>query len=126
MGRRRLRLEAFRSPREVPLRFWPEEPETSDPRRYVDGDWDPRERQEVLAYLAACYEAPYLVPDARAWCAFGCKHPTPHGAVMVTDGTWWFPETLHHYVEQHAVKPPGEFLSHIRSLGYRVPDLEVE
>ena len=40
---------------------------------------------------------------------------------MLTDGTWWFPEILIHYVKQHAVKPPLEFVAHVQGLAYRVP-----
>jgi len=40
---------------------------------------------------------------------------------MVTDGTWWFMDIAIHYVQDHAVKPPAEFLAHIQRLRYRVP-----
>jgi hypothetical protein len=45
---------------------------------------------------------------------------------MVTDGTWWFMDILIHYLQDHAVKLPAEFLTHIQRLGYRVPVLPAE
>ena len=75
----------------------------------VDSAWDRSEREQVLAYLAATYEAPYLVPYSGVWCAFGCLNPRPRGIAMLTDGTWWFPEILVHYVSEHLVNPPMSF-----------------
>jgi hypothetical protein len=126
MVSRRLRIHGWRAERRVPLQFWPDDPTTLDPHRYVERDWDPREREQVLAYLDACYEAPFMSPSPFIWCPFGCKHPNPRGQVMVTDGTWWFMDILIHYLQDHAVKLPAEFLTHIQRLGYRVPVLPAE
>jgi hypothetical protein len=113
--------------REVPLRFWPGPSRAQDPRKYVDPTWDPVERHRVLNYLADSYETGYLNPSPLRWCAFGCANPMPRGTSHgLTDGTWQFPETLIHYLEEHAVKPPSEFLTHVRSNGYHVPDLANE
>ena len=32
----------------------------------------------------------------------------------MTDGVWLWPEGLYHYVEDHNVRLPKEFISHIR------------
>ena len=37
-----------------------------------------------------------------------------NGSLELTDGTYVWPEGLAHYVEQHGVKLPGEFLEHAR------------
>jgi hypothetical protein len=117
----RLRIHGWRGERRVPLQFSPDDPKPLDPHLYVEQDWDPREREQVLAYLNACYEAPFMSAYPVIWCPFGCKHPNRRGQVMVTDGTWWFMDIVVHYVQDHAVKPPAEFLAHIQRLGYRVP-----
>jgi hypothetical protein len=119
--------EQFSKLRPISLRFWPhqvgDDPHVDDPRHCVDANWDRAERDRVLAYLADCYESGFLVPSPLVWCAFGCLAPSPSGSVELTDGTWFFPEILTHYVQQHAVKPPSDFLTHIRRNGYRVPNL---
>ena len=120
------RTHHWRSEQRVPLQFWPDDPEEFDPRLYVDRDWDPHERELVLAYLGACYEAPFMAPYPLIWCPFGCKDPNPRGQVMATDGAWWFMDIVIHYVHDHAVKPPPEFLTSIQRLGYRVPVLPAD
>ena len=34
-----------------------------------------------------------------------------------------YPESLQHYISEHAVKPPEEFLEHLRALDFQVPQL---
>ena len=126
MPTHRLRIHGWRAERMVPLRFWPDDPETFAPCHYVDSTWDSRERIQVVAYLNACYEAPFMSPYPFVWCPFGCKHSNPRGQVMLTDGTWWFMAILIHYLVDHAVKPPVEFLTHIQQLGYQVAVFSAE
>ncbi len=38
-----------------------------------------------------------------------------------TDQVWLFPEGFLHYVRHHAVKPPPDFLEHMRKMNFRVP-----
>jgi len=117
----RPRIHGWRAERRVPLQFSPDDPSQLDPHLHVDDAWDPHERQQVLVYLDACYEAPFLSPSPLVWCPFGCRNPDPRGQLMMTDGTWWFMDILIHYLRDHAVKPPAEFLTHIQRLNYEVP-----
>lgn len=94
-----------------------------DPRDYIDPCWDPAEHLRVVTYLKNCYSLGFMSPTAAVWCPFGCQYPSPSGGELLTDGLWEFPEILIHYVQEHAVKPPEEFLTHVRSIGFQVPDL---
>ena len=97
-----------------------------DPRDYADPTWDPAERQPVVTYLEHCYSLGYMNPTAAIWCPFGCRDPSPRGGETLTDGSWEFPEILIHYVRDHAVKPPDEFLAHVRSTASKSQDLWTE
>lgn len=38
---------------------------------------------------------------------------TPNGAGEFTDGVYVWPEGLAHYVQEHSVRLPAEFLAHV-------------
>jgi len=71
----RLRIHGWRAERRVPLQSWPDDPKSLDPHLYVEHDWDPRECEQVLAYLNGCYEAPFMSPG-RSW------------SLMAPGGSW--------------------------------------
>src|SRR5258708_2288104 len=102
--------------------FWKSdrEPSLPEPRVLVDEAWDAAERERVVSYL----ESSFYVPVAQAgpsWCRFGCSpKPGDIGTQDLTDGTWVFPEGFVHYVRSHGVKPPVEFLEHMRQHDFRV------
>ena len=104
--------------------FWwsPNELELPHPREYVDESWDSSERKRVLIYLK---QSNYLtlVSAGWSWCRFGCfgGESTPEmGHGECTDGVWLFPEGFLHYVRHHAVKPPHDFLEHMRKMNFKV------
>ena len=107
--------------------FWrsDREPSLPDPRTLVDETSDSEERERVIAYL----EAGFYIPVAQggpSWCRFGCSpRPADIGTQDLTDGTWRFPEGFVHYVRSHRVKPPAEFLEHMRERSFRVPEWSV-
>ena len=103
--------------------YWwsPEEPNLPHPRDYVDTAWDAGERERVIAYLSSCYRLRRYL--GYSWCRFGCSNHLDMGTSDLTDGTWLFPEGLVHYVRHHALKPPPDFLEHMRKGGFRVPEL---
>lgn len=107
--------------------FWrsDKEPSLPDPRTLVDQAWDIGERDRMIAYL----ENSYFIPVAQggpSWCRFGCSpRPLDIGTQDLTDGTWVFPEGFVHYVRSHGVKPPVEFLEHVRQRHFRVALLAV-
>src|SRR5947209_920866 len=41
---------------------------------------------------------------------------------VLTDGEYAWPKTLSYWVRQHHLSLPEEFLDHVRSAAYRVPD----
>lgn len=95
------------------------EPELPHPRDYVDQAWDPSERDRAISYLEECY---YLTRIAcgYSWCRFGCDPSAKMGHGEYSDGVWLFPEGFLHYVRQHAVKPPADFLEHMRKMNFKV------
>jgi hypothetical protein len=77
----------------------------------------------VLQYLEEAYGLPYHYLG-WSWCRLGCPRiPDDIGTDDFTDGTYLFPEGLAHYVRRHAVRPPTEFLEHVRANNYHVPKL---
>jgi hypothetical protein len=98
------------------------EPALPHPREYVDQAWDPSERDLAITYLEQCYYLTWIA-CGYSWCRFGCWggkswHELGHGEY--TDGVWLFPEGFPHYVRHHAVKPPADFLEHMRKMNFRV------
>ena len=81
-----------------------------DVREFVDEGWDDDERIEVGLYLQHG-----LV--ARAWMGYSpcrlCDSVT-NGNLDLTDGSYLWPEGLVHYVRDHHVRLPAEFVAHVR------------
>jgi len=105
--------------------FWrsKEEPLLPHPSTLVDEAWDADERQRVIAYLESSYYIP-VFNLGPSWCRLGCSpQPRDIGHQTLTDGTWVYPEGFVHYVRSHCVKPPVEFLEHIRRRDFRVAEL---
>jgi hypothetical protein len=76
----------------------------------VDPDWDPKERAATIKYL----KDGDTIEQYRGMstCRFcGCFN----GSEDVSDGTYVWPSGFAHYLEKHQVKPPKEFLEHVRS-----------
>jgi hypothetical protein len=67
-------------------------------------------------YLAAgMTQASYL---GNSWCRFGCGIDSgPMGSRDLTDGKWVWPEGLAHYVREHQVVLPDEFVAQALSRG---------
>lgn len=80
------------------------------PADFVDPAWDPAERARVVQYLKAA-------PPVEFWrgyshCRLGCERLD--GTRDLGDGTFVWPEGFAHYVEVHGIRPPEEFLEHVR------------
>ena len=81
------------------------------PQEFV-GPWDEPSRQRVLEYLAHGHIRSY-----RGYSS--CRFPTcpahagPLGSRDHTDGIWAWPEGLAHYVRDHDVQLPVEFVDHV-------------
>ena len=106
------------APRPRRVGFWrdPDNPQTAEwpnPHDWVDPAWDPAERAAVIEYLE---RGSYGIPAmGYSWCRFRCGIPDREmGSQDGTDGVYVWPEGLTHYLRAHDVKPPEEFLEHVR------------
>jgi len=102
------------------LGYWrnDEHPEYPDPAAFVDNTWDRQERHEVWSYLSSgTMAAAYM---GLSPCRICGEH---NGALEFTDGVYQWPEGLAHYVYDHDVRLPAEFVAHARA---RLEQLEGE
>lgn len=108
--------------------FWwsKDEPDLPNPKAFIDKTWNKNERGKVITYLEESYHVPYFQCGA-SWCRLCIFNKTPSdiGTQDLTDGTWLYPEGFVHYIRKHKVKPPEDFLAHVRNNNYRVPKLEI-
>jgi hypothetical protein len=75
----------------------------------VDPTWDPQERNAVISYLrSGKMHAQYM---GYSSCRFICGNDRM-GTQEFTDGTFFWPEGLPHYLETHDVRLPMEFVDH--------------
>lgn len=95
------------------------------PADLCDSAWNPHDREALLRYLD---NAPVLFAYfGYSYCRFDCGIDDKQmGCRTLTDGTWGWPQGLAHYVRQHAVRLPDEFVAHARQAGfemrYDIPD----
>jgi len=95
-------------PGSISAEIWAKEFGEPWPGDFVDESWDPGDREQVAGYLDAgdCHEAckgysPCRLCDLRK-----------NGTSCLTDGTYVWPSGLSHYVREHAVRPPDDFIRH--------------
>jgi len=110
-------LRAFALSQLRPVPEWPL------PSHAIHAEWDAAERERVITYLEQCYETGFMEPESHALCRLGCapEQVTDRGAGCLTDGTWQFSASLLHYVRRHGLRPPEDFLSHMRQRNFEVP-----
>lgn len=78
------------------------------PDSLVDLTWDRTERKAVVAYLLSGKIKDRWRGGAR------CRIcDAPNGSTCLTDGVYVWPEGFAHYVEEHDVKPPQDFIDHV-------------
>ncbi len=101
--------------------FWTteEHPLLPDPTYHIDHRWDMGERIKVIRYLRDAPKANAKTSEIR--CRLKCSSSLGFGFQTLTDGDFIWPESFAHYVETHGVKPPEDFLQHIRNNEYRIP-----
>lgn len=99
---------------------WDHEPQYPDPGRFVDSGWDEEEKEQVIQFL----ENRVLMSSFRgySWCRFRCG-TSRNGFKSFSDGYYYWPEGFVHYVREHQVKPPDEFIRHVL-LGPTLPDYD--
>ncbi|GAA3594607.1 hypothetical protein GCM10022235_77300 [Kribbella ginsengisoli] len=76
----------------------------------MDHSWDEQEREDVADYLTQgfVFRAFGGVSMCR-FCGIG------NGEVELTDGSWYRPEGLAHYLTDHGVRLPQVFVGHVNS-----------
>lgn len=85
------------------------EQDLPSPKDFIDATWNKKERQAVVEYLNKAKEH-----ESWRWC-FNCKFcGKENGSRNLTDGTYVFPEGFAHYIEEHNIKPPQEFIDHVQ------------
>lgn len=80
-----------------------------DPRRFVDPKWDAKERDIVIAYLDAGKRGESWLGDSI--CRFCGK--LDNGSCDLTDDVFVWPEGYSHYLREHQVRAPREFVAHV-------------
>lgn len=107
--------------------------EYPDPSELVRPNWlSPKSRSALLQYLRS---APtYCGSYGHSFCRFGCG--VPHvviGSKEYWDGDWVWPEGVAHYVDDHDVYLPQEFVDHVLGRGLLIlsqtpafPDVETD
>jgi hypothetical protein len=89
-----------------------QEPDWPDPHDFVDPDWDPEERLSVYHYLCGGWTG--LVVPGIEECRICGQALFPSEKF---DGTYVWPNGLDHYVGDHSVRLPREFLDHVHQWG---------
>ena len=82
------------------------DPDWPDAAAFVDESWDQEERQRVAGYLLAGQRLPHASAGRSRCRLCGQKN----GSLEYTDGEYVWPEGLAHYVADHAVRLPSEFV----------------
>ena len=83
-----------------------------DPAQFVDFAWPLAARQMVADYLQKGRRLHSWM--GYSWCRFRCGVSIiDMGACDLTDGTYYWPEGLAHYVAHHGVRLPDEVVKHI-------------
>jgi hypothetical protein len=90
---------------------WAADERWPSPVDFVDPAWDEIERDVVAEYMS------------RGFVARACMGMSPcrfcgrdNGSLELSDGVYVWPEGLAHYVAEHDVRLPGQFVSHALSM----------
>lgn len=97
--------------------YWwsPSEPDLPDPAAFVDESWAEIERKAVAdAIDSAPTQMNYLGSSTCRICG------QSNGNGEKSDGTYIWPEGFSHYVRDHSIRPPQQFVSHL--LGNRTSE----
>lgn len=96
-----------------------------DPTKLVDPGWAGAERSALIEYLRS--GAKWSSSFGYSFCRFSCGTPDDSmGSADLTDAEWIWPEGLWHYVANHGVALPDEFLAHARANHFTIPPFDLE
>ncbi len=99
-------------PKLIAIGYWYSiyEPELPNPACFEDSNWNLKEKNLVIEHL----KKGKSIADwmGTSWCRYRCGE-SGMGASCLTDGKYIFPEKLTHYIEQHNLRLPREFVNHV-------------
>ncbi len=94
--------------------FWfsPSETDLPKPKDFIDLNWDETEKQIVLNHIndRKLMRTAYRGSSQCRICH--CMN----GSEDITDGTYVWPSGFAHYITEHGVKPPKDFIAHCLGL----------
>ncbi|CAM9353458.1 unnamed protein product, partial [Ectocarpus sp. 6 AP-2014] len=101
----------------VDVGFWADPRDSGDkrpdPAQLVDEEWGGTvEAVAVALYVRSGFLESFEL--GYSFCRFGCCGDGSSkfmGCTTLTDGKYVWPEGLAHYIEEHAVRPPDDFVA---------------
>jgi hypothetical protein len=105
--------------------FWrgPDDRSLVHPKCLVDANWQSENRGNIVQYLRSA--SPSCAYLGYSWCRFECGIADHElGDSDLTDDVWCWPSGLAHYVEQHQIKLPDEFVAHAESADWQPPHVD--
>lgn len=103
--------------------YWSSNPDDGwpDAKAFVDLSWNADERERVVAHLRhGILARAYLGHSNCRICG------KSNGSTELTDGTYLWPAGLAHYVEEHGVRLPVDFVRHVELTARCFDDAEVD
>ena len=100
----------------IPIGYWQDDGPGSA-QNAVDENWDPAEREMVISYLKLENdETNDEVQVLQSWrgLSFCRLCEEANGNSCVGDKQYNWPQGFLHYIEKHHVKPPQDFIDHVR------------
>lgn len=92
-----------------------------DPRSLMDTVWDALEREDVEDYLSRGF-----VSQAALGYEFCRVCGQANGSLEFSDGVYCWPEGLRHYVHEHGVGLPREFIDHVLARSVELMESDVD
>lgn len=90
------------------------------PQWLVQPGWHTAQLEHILKYLHTGHN--FVTCSGWSTCRFrGCREGECNGCGNFTDGHWYWPQGLAHYIERHSVILPEEFIETMRANDWRVP-----
>ena len=93
-----------------------------DPALLVDEEWEQENMDKIIAYLKGFKRINHQM--GFSYCRFGCnggsRFDPNMGTSEQTDGIWIWPEGLVHYVEDHNIRLPSEFIDTMKRNDFAV------
>jgi hypothetical protein len=91
----------------------------------VQRSWHAGELERIIDYLRAGRDFADICDWAcKGWstCRFrGCREGEKNGSANFTDGEWYWPEGLAHYIQRHSVILPEQLIEKMCTNNWQVP-----